>query len=114
MQAVPSVSPFPTVHAPPLMSLSAGIRWATLALAIVLAAGSGATTAEVGAWAVGLGAAAAASVAIAVPFHLRIGLLSGDGLRLTAQWAVELVLVALLAGYARRLFGEAQDRHTLA
>ena len=34
MQAVPSVPPIPTVHAPPLMSLSAGIRWATLALAV--------------------------------------------------------------------------------
>src|SRR5690349_3534610 len=58
MQAVPSVPPFPTVHAPPLISLSAGIRWATLALALVIAAGSGATTVEVGAWAVALAALA--------------------------------------------------------
>jgi signal transduction histidine kinase len=30
------------------------------------------------------------------------------------QWAVELVLVALLAGYTRRLFGEAEQRHSQA
>ncbi|MDQ6798483.1 MAG: GAF domain-containing sensor histidine kinase [Actinomycetota bacterium] len=32
----------------------------------------------------------------------------------TCQWAVELVLVAVLAGYARRLFGEAEERHSQA
>jgi len=30
----------------------------------------------------------------------------------TGQWAVEFVLVAVLAGYARRLFGEAEERHS--
>src|SRR5205814_8573546 len=32
----------------------------------------------------------------------------------SAQWSAELVLVALVAGYARRLFGEAEVRHSLA
>lgn len=35
-------------------------------------------------------------------------------LRLTAQWACELVLIAAAAGYARRLSGEAEARHTVA
>ncbi len=30
----------------------------------------------------------------------------------TGQWAVELILVAILAGYARRIFGEAEERHS--
>ncbi len=154
------------------------MRWATLALGLVLAAGSGATTARVGAWAIALGvlalwqgeradhpgrrvrvaaalelaidlaavistgewtspfvfcvvggvmalgftggfaaglpAAVVSSVAIGIPFHLRVGFLTADGLLLTGQWTVELALVALLAAYARRLFGEAQDRQTLA
>jgi len=38
----------------------------------------------------------------------------GDELRTTGQWAVELVLVAVLAGYARRLFGDAERRHSQA
>src|SRR5206468_2066805 len=32
----------------------------------------------------------------------------------TAQWTVELLLVALVAGYASRLFGEVEARRTLA
>jgi signal transduction histidine kinase len=32
----------------------------------------------------------------------------------TGQWSIELLLVALLAGYARRMFGEAEARHSLA
>ena len=35
-------------------------------------------------------------------------------LQVTGQWAVELLLVAVLAGYARRMFGEAEERHSLA
>ncbi len=30
----------------------------------------------------------------------------------TGQWAVELALVVLLAGHARRMFGEAEERHS--
>jgi signal transduction histidine kinase len=66
----------------------------------------------------GGGAAARAAgvviVAVAVPYHL-----SSDGLRLesfaaTGQWAIVLLLLASLAGYARRLSGQAQEQHTLA
>lgn len=35
-------------------------------------------------------------------------------LRQSAQWWLELVLVAAVAGYGRRLFGEAEARHSLA
>ena len=38
----------------------------------------------------------------------------GLALQVTGQWGVELLLVAVLAGYARRLFGEAEERHSLA
>ncbi|HTJ77263.1 MAG TPA: GAF domain-containing sensor histidine kinase [Acidimicrobiales bacterium] len=171
MQAAPSVTPASAVPAPALASLGAGVRWATLALGLVLAAISGATTLRVGAWALGLAALAAwqgddrarklpgaAELAVEVaavmstgawgsPFVfcvfggiLTIGFAGGltdglvaavaasvavagrylfqaevpaDSLRLSGQWAVELGLVAVLAAYARRLFGEAQERHTL-
>jgi signal transduction histidine kinase len=188
MQAVPAkpfarltvgaTAPFSMAEVRPLPSLGAGIRWAMLALAVILAAGSATDPVRVGGWAVvlggvalwqgerrgldseriritgvvelaiavlavvstggwdspfvfcalgaimilafaggfatGLKAAAAASVAIAVPFHLGAASVTLDSLRLTGQWTVELGLVALLAGYARRLFGEAQERQTLA
>lgn len=44
--------------------------------------------------------AAGCAVAVAVPYHLAG---DADGSRLTVQWAGELFLVAMLAGYARRL-----------
>lgn len=37
-----------------------------------------------------------------------------EDLRTTAQWTVELMLVALIAGYARRVTGEADRAHSLA
>lgn len=54
-----------------------------------------------------------ACVAIALPFLLQDGT-SVDELRTTAQWTVELILVALIAGYARRATGEADRAHSLA
>jgi len=175
---VPPVVPVAAVQAPPLTALAAGVRWATLALGLVLAATSGMTTARVGAWAValaalalwqaghrvgeerraripgavevavaiaavvstgawsspfvfcvlggvmtigfaggfgvGLRSAGAASLAVAASYHLTGGALPADSLRISGQWTVELVLVAILAGYARQLFGEAQERHTQA
>ena len=39
---------------------------------------------------------------------------TSDVLELAAQWSAELLLVALVAGYARRLAGEAAQRHSLA
>ncbi|MGH9265519.1 MAG: histidine kinase [Acidimicrobiales bacterium] len=179
MQAPPSASTLPAVRATPLTSLSAGVRWVTLALGLVLAVITGEMTARVGAWALALAAVAvwqadnqrarkdqpgrlaaaieltvdvaavvttgawgspyvlcllggvmtvgfaggfsagvrtavAASVAVAVPHHLALETLSAESLRTSGQWTVELLLVALLAGYARRLFGQAEEQHTLA
>jgi len=177
VQAAPAVPGLPAVPAPALVSLGAGVRWATLALGLALAAITGETTATVGAWALALAAVAlwqshvraaegppvrvaatvalvvdvaavigtgawtspfvfcllggvmsvgfaagfgagvrmavVATLAVAVPYHLSLDRLAGDSLRISGQWAVELLLVAVLAGYARRLFGRAQEEHTL-
>jgi signal transduction histidine kinase len=43
-----------------------------------------------------------------------IDAIDGADLRLTAQWASEFVLVALVAGYARRILGEADRQQSLA
>jgi signal transduction histidine kinase len=49
-------------------------------------------------------------VAVGVPSHL-----SGHNeLRIDAQWASEFVLIALVAGYARRISGEADRQQSLA
>lgn len=58
--------------------------------------------------------AVAASAAVAAVHLLSPSASLADELRTTGQWAVELVLVAVLAGYARRLFGEAERRHSQA
>ena len=177
MQAVaPSVAGLPTVPVAPLKPLGNSVRWATLALALVLAGISGDVTVRVGAWALalagmtlwqhdhrnakdgsgrvvamlglvvaitavvttgtwaspfvlcllggvmtiaftagllaGVASAAIASLAVALPYHLDLQALSVDSLRTTGQWAMELLLVGVLAGYARRLFGEAREQHT--
>jgi signal transduction histidine kinase len=54
-----------------------------------------------------------ACLAIGIPFLLQDGT-GVDDVRTTAQWVVELVLVALIAGYARRVTGEADRAHSLA
>lgn len=55
----------------------------------------------------------ASAMAVGFPFLLDDNA-DGDDVRLTVQWTVELVLVALIAGYARRVTGEADRQHTLA
>lgn len=55
----------------------------------------------------------ASCLAIGIPFLLQDGSSVSD-LRTTAQWTVELILVALIAGYARRVTGEADRAHSLA
>ena len=178
MQAAPPALEVPLAPASPLLSLGAGVRWATLALGLVLAATGGDTTLRVGAWAlaltgvamwqsdpavaqgrrgvlaiavalvvdvgavastgawgspfvfsllggvmtvgftrgfaVGVRSAAAATVAVAVAYHLSMELSLVESLRASGPWAVELLLVAVLAGYARRLFGQAHEQHTKA
>lgn len=55
--------------------------------------------------------AAASGAAVAIPYHLR----ADEALaRVSVQWGTELILVALVAGYARRLFFEAEERTTQA
>lgn len=56
--------------------------------------------------------AVAASLAISVPYRVTGFARPGQALQVTAQWVIELLLVAGLAGYARRLFGEAERRHS--
>ena len=51
-------------------------------------------------------------VAVALPAVATTPL--GEALETTGQWSIELLLVALLAGYARRMIGEAETRHSLA
>jgi signal transduction histidine kinase len=178
MHAAPRAVDVRVAPALPLLSLGAGVRWATLALGLVLAATGGDATLRVGAWAlaltgvaiwqsdasaaesrrglfatavalvvdvgavastggwgspfvfsllggvmtvgftrgfaVGVRTALAATLAVAVAYHLTMELRVVESLRVSGQWAVELLLVAVLAGYARRLFGQAQEQHTMA
>lgn len=55
--------------------------------------------------------AAAAAIAIALPYHLTR---SPAPAHVTVQWSVELLLVALIAGWARRLFGEVEEQRLVA
>ncbi|MEO6627533.1 MAG: GAF domain-containing sensor histidine kinase [Aquihabitans sp.] len=55
----------------------------------------------------------ASALAVSLPGLVRTGA-SGDELRLSLQWTGELILVALIAGYARRVTGEADRQHSLA
>ena len=60
--------------------------------------------------------AVACALALSIPYCVNASTARGRNVRLqdSAQWSAELVLVALVAGYARRLFGEAEVRHSLA
>ena len=55
----------------------------------------------------------ASAIAVSLPLLVADQATSAD-LRLAAQWTGELVLVSLIAGYARRVTGEADRQHTLA
>jgi len=59
-------------------------------------------------------ATAAAVVTIALPHQLWGAGQGADRLQSSVQWAAELVLVVILAGYARFLFGQAQERQSVA
>jgi len=60
--------------------------------------------------------AVACALALTIPYVVNANGGRSRSVRLqdSAQWSAELVLVALVAGYARRLFGEAEVRHSLA
>ena len=64
-----------------------------------------------GGYGLALRIAAVIIVAVAVPAHLHVWGIGIEGV-VSGQWALELILVAVLAGYARRLFGEAEERHS--
>lgn len=52
-----------------------------------------------------------AAAAVAIPYHLVV---EGSRPATTVQWGGELLLIALVAGYARRLFGEVEEQSALA
>lgn len=52
-------------------------------------------------------------VAVALPYHLTTGDELGLALGRTRDAAIQLVLVAVIAGYARRVMGEAEERHSV-
>lgn len=56
--------------------------------------------------------ALAAGLAVSVPYAITSDGSTGRDLQVSGQWMVELLLVALLAGYARRIFGDAQRQHS--
>ncbi len=56
----------------------------------------------------------ASIAAVALPFALEAAVGTDRALRSTAEWAAVLFLVAAVSGYARRLSGEAEERHSLA
>jgi signal transduction histidine kinase len=55
--------------------------------------------------------ATTAAAAVAIPYHLQA---PDPSVGTTVQWAGELLLIALVAGYARRLFGEAEQQSAVA
>ena len=62
----------------------------------------------------GLRIAGASVLAISIPWALEPDFTSDGDLRLSVQWAMEVMLVALVAGYARRISGEADRRQLQA
>ncbi|HSH60286.1 MAG TPA: histidine kinase [Acidimicrobiales bacterium] len=55
--------------------------------------------------------AATSTVALAVPFHLLSDARWQESTALTVQWTTELMVVAAVAGYARRFSVEVTERH---
>src|SRR5690606_13825070 len=52
------------------------------------------------------------SLAVSIPYLAETA--DADRIRVSAQWTLILLLVALIAGYARRISGEADRQRTLA
>lgn len=53
-----------------------------------------------------------AVLAVGIPFLITFP--EADAVRVSAQWGMELLLVALVAGYTHHLFGQAEERHSVA
>jgi len=64
-------------------------------------------------FAFGIRIAVASIMAVSIPWALEPGFANADA-RTAVQWTVEILLVALVAGYARRISGEAEQRQTAA
>ena len=64
-------------------------------------------------FALALEMAVTAAASVSIPLLAQEGTSRGN-VRSAAEWSIELVLVAVVAGYGRRLFGEAEARHSLA
>ncbi|MCB1003403.1 MAG: GAF domain-containing sensor histidine kinase [Acidimicrobiales bacterium] len=60
----------------------------------------------------GLRVAGASALAVAIPDLASDG--SSEAIRTSAQWVVVMLMVALVAGYARRISGEADRQHSVA
>lgn len=65
-------------------------------------------------FAFGLRASLVAIAAVAVPYQVAGDGSFADRLQISGQWTVELVLVVVLAGYARFLFGQAEASNSQA
>jgi signal transduction histidine kinase len=64
-------------------------------------------------YAFALRVAIAAALAVGIPFAMQPGY-GSDEIRTTVQWTVIMVLVAVIAGYTRRISGEADRQRSLA
>lgn len=64
-------------------------------------------------FALALEMAATAAFSVSIPLLIETGA-TRNTFRTASEWSIELVLVAVVAGYGRRLFGEAEARHSLA
>ncbi|MFZ6002388.1 MAG: GAF domain-containing sensor histidine kinase [Actinomycetota bacterium] len=64
-------------------------------------------------FAFGVRIAFASILAVSIPWSLEPGF-SNDEARASVQWSVEILLVALVAGYARRITGEAEQLQSAA
>ncbi|HYF45419.1 MAG TPA: GAF domain-containing sensor histidine kinase [Acidimicrobiales bacterium] len=61
----------------------------------------------------GLRVGVASALAVALPDYVRADF-GGEDFRISAQWVVVLLMVAIVAGYARRISGEADRQHSVA
>jgi signal transduction histidine kinase len=64
-------------------------------------------------FALALEMAVTAALSVSIPLLVQTGTSRGN-VRTASEWSIELLLVAVVAGYGRRLFGEAEARHSLA
>ncbi|MCU1461450.1 MAG: Signal transduction histidine kinase [Acidimicrobiales bacterium] len=58
--------------------------------------------------------AAVAATGVSAPYYAHAHGTAGFSMQASGQWTIELALVAVVASYARRLFGQVEQRHSLA